>query len=89
MPLKLSRPRILNRAAKAGAALYERDRDLAKIAPGLAARARKGSKLVRALADAEAVCEGERKRGAATYSLERHVSLLSALLAEAGAVRTV
>ena len=31
----------------------------------------------------EAVCEAERKEGAVSYSIERHISLLAALFAEA------
>ena len=84
MPLKLSRPRILTRAAKAGADLYIRERDLARVAPRLFAKASKKSPVVVAdLVEAEAACEAERKQGAVTYSIERHISLLAALFAEA------
>lgn len=84
MTLKLSRPRILTRAARAGAALYQRERDLKAVMPRLVSR-RGGAKTVAALAAAEATCEAERKTGAATYSLEKHIGLLAALLAEARA----
>ena len=83
MPLKLSRPRILTRAAKAGADLYIRERDLARVAPRLFAKASKKSPVVADLVEAEAACEAERKQGAVTYSIERHISLLAALFAEA------
>ena len=83
MPIKLSRPRILARAAKAGAALYRRDRDLARIAPRLFARKGPKSVMLSGIAAAEAACEEERRSGSATYSIERHVSLLAALIAEA------
>lgn len=82
MPLKLSRPRILTRAAKAGAELYVRERDLAKMAPRVFARAARSSPVADLIA-AEAECEAERKEGALTYSIERHISLLAALFAEA------
>ncbi len=39
MSLKLSRPRILTRAAKAGAEMYRRERDLARVAPRVFAKA--------------------------------------------------
>lgn len=83
MSLKLSRPRILTRAAKAGAALYRRERDLAKVAPRVFAKATRKSPVVADLVAAEAECEAERKDGAVTYSIERHISLLAALFAEA------
>lgn len=87
MTIKLSRPRILTRAAREGAALYRRERDLARIAPRLFARKDGESRMVREIAEAEAACEAERVSGAATYSIERHVSLLAALFAEAGAAK--
>jgi len=83
MSLKLSRPRILTRAAKAGASLYKRERDLAKVAPRVFAKATRKSPVVADLAAAEAECEAQRKEGAVTYSIERHISLLAALFAEA------
>ena len=83
MSMKLSRPRILTRAAKAGAELYRRERDLAKVAPRVFAKATRNSPVVADLAAAEAACEEERKEGAVTYSIERHISLLAALFAEA------
>ena len=83
MPLKLSRPRILTCAAKAGASLYVRERDLARVAPGVFAKASRTSPVVADLIAAEAECEVARKEGSATYSIERHISLLAALFAEA------
>ncbi len=87
MALKLSRPRILTRAAKAGAELYRRERDLARVAPRVLAKAARKSPIVADLAVAEAECEAERKEGAVSYSIERHISLLAALFAEARATR--
>ncbi len=83
MSLKLSRPRLLTRAAKAGASLYKRERDLAKVARRVFAKATRKSPVVADLTAAEAECEAERKEGAVTYSIERHISLLAALFAEA------
>jgi hypothetical protein len=39
------------------------------------------------LAAAEAECEAERKEGAVTYSIGRHISLLAALFAKARAAQ--
>lgn len=79
----IRRPRLLNRAARAGAAVYRRDRDLARLLPKVF-----GQRVVLpAIIAAEAVCENERRGGVATYSVARHVSLLAALVAESGAAR--
>lgn len=87
MAIRFSRPGLLTRAAKAGAKLYDRKRDLPKMAPRLAIGGRK-SGLVKEILEAEALCEAERVAGAATYSVERHVSLLAALFAESGGPKT-
>ena len=87
MSLKLYRPRILTRAAKAGAEMYRRERDLARVAPRVFAKATRKSPVVADLAAAEAECEAERKEGAVTYSIGRHISLLAALFAEARAAQ--
>lgn len=76
----LSRPRLLSRAAHAGATIYRREKDLARIMPRLFGKA--GATVIPAIAAAEAACEAERKSGAANYSVSRHVSLLAALVAE-------
>jgi hypothetical protein len=84
MPLSpLTRPRLLNAAARAGAAQYRRDRDLPGLLPGGAS----GRGLIGALAAAEAACEADRRAGAPSYSVARHVKLLSALLAEVRVLR--
>lgn len=75
---RLSRPRLLAVAARAGAALYRRERDL----PGLLPSGARGRGLKTALATAEAAMEADRRANAPTYSPARHVKLLSALLAE-------
>lgn len=80
-PEVIKRPRILARAARAGAQLYERERDLKRILPGLIGR-RRPVEIVSRLTEAEAACEDARCARVATYSVERHVQLLTALVAE-------
>lgn len=78
---RLSRPKLLARAARAGMAVYRRDRDLPF---ALRQKAMTGD-LLDALMSAEAKCDADRRAGAPGYSATRHVKLLSALLAEARA----
>ena len=85
MTRTLRRPRLLSRAAAAGAAIYRRERDLVRLMPRLFGKG--AAALLPALAEAEAACEADRKGGVATYSICRHVALLSALLAESGQAR--
>lgn len=77
----LRRPRILVRAARCGLADYRRDRDLRRILrlPRSVASARALDTL---LAEEQRL-ETIRTTGEATYSLQRHVAVLTALLAEA------
>jgi hypothetical protein len=77
----LRRPRILVRAARCGLADYRRDRDLRRLLrlPRSAASARALDTL---LAEEQRL-ETIRTTGEATYSLQRHVAVLTALLAEA------
>ncbi|HKK34768.1 MAG TPA: DUF6477 family protein [Paracoccaceae bacterium] len=81
-PAALRRPRLLVRAAKAGAALYRRERDLAPLLPAMATSARKAADVASRLEAAEAELEALRMAGAPDYPLRRHVAVLSALLAE-------
>ncbi|MEL7465439.1 MAG: DUF6477 family protein [Pseudomonadota bacterium] len=81
MTLKLTRPRLMTRAARAGAAAYRRDRDLRRFLPKLGLSGKRDA-IIAAIRSAEETCEAERRLGAATYSLERHIGLLSALFAE-------
>ena len=81
-PSALRRPRLLSRAARAGAALYRRERDLAALLPG-ASRLRRAGDIVARLRHLEAECERERRQGAVEYSVTRHVRVLAALVAEA------
>ena len=77
----LRRPKILIRAARCGVADYRRERDLKRIlrqsrttAPGHA---------IGSLLAEETRLEATRAAGEATYSIQRHVAVLTALLAEA------
>ncbi|MSU90998.1 hypothetical protein GE300_15495 [Rhodobacteraceae bacterium 2CG4] len=74
----LNRPRLLVGAARKGLGLYRRDRDLVRILPQETRPGRAGH----ALLAAEARLEETRKAGDATYSITRHIELLTALLAE-------
>ena len=85
MTLKLKRPSLMTRAARAGAAAYRRERDLKRFLPKI--RAASAKAIISAIKTAEEACEAERRSGAASYSLERHIGLLSALFAEAKATR--
>lgn len=79
--MSLTRPKLLARAAKAGAAMYRRERDLAKLMPKLLTQPAAAG-IVEGLRAAEAACEEDRVTGAVSYSLTRHVGLLAALVAE-------
>jgi hypothetical protein len=77
----LRRPKILVRAARCGVADYRRERDLKRIlrqpkaaAPGQA---------IGSLLAEETRLEATRAAGEATYSIQRHVAVLTAILAEA------
>lgn len=82
----LRRPRILVRAARCGVADYRRDRDLRRLLrlPKTAVAAR----ALETLLAEEQRLETIRTTGEATYSLQRHVAVLTALLAEAHHART-
>lgn len=73
----LRRPKLLVRAARLGAASYRRDRDLGTVLR------RKGGNTVEALLEAEDRLEANRQAGDSTYSIQRHVGILTALIAEA------
>ncbi len=76
----LRRPKILVRAARCGLADYRRERDLKRILRS--PRAASGAAIGSLLAE-EGRLEAIRAAGEATYSLQRHVAVLTALLAEA------
>lgn len=77
----LRRPKILIRAARAGVTDYRRDRDLKRLvrdAKGAAPR----DAILPLLAE-EHRLEETRTTGGATYNIQRHVAVLTAILAEA------
>jgi len=77
---RLSRPRLLVRAARHGIQDYCRERDLKRLIAAQAAPAPEAA-LARLLDEEERI-ESTRRRGDAGYSLTRHVDLLIALMAE-------
>lgn len=78
---ELRRPRLLIRAARAGAADYRRDRDLCRLLSGGPTPA--PAEAVERLIAEETTLETTRRRGAAGYSPMRHVEVLIALMSEA------
>jgi hypothetical protein len=75
----LRRPKILIRAARAGVADYRRERDLKRLLRQAAAP----TQALTSLLDEEGRLEATRTAGEATYNLQRHVAVLTAILAEA------
>ncbi|MFO1209437.1 MAG: DUF6477 family protein [Amaricoccus sp.] len=76
----LRRPKILVRAARAGVVDYRRERDLRRL---LRQRAAAPVQAIGSLLAEEDRLESTRTAGDATYSIQRHVAVLTALLAEA------
>ena len=76
----LRRPKILIRAARAGVADYPRERDLKRLLRG---RGAASTQALSSLLDEEGRLEAIRSAGEATYNLQRHVAVLTAILAEA------
>ncbi len=76
----LRRPKILIRAARAGVVDYRRDRDLRRLLR--LARGTAGPQTIGTLLAEESRLESTRTAGEATYSIQRHVAVLTALLAE-------
>ncbi len=74
------RPRILIRAARAGVAEYRRSRDLKRL---LKSAGPSTQSAVSSLLAEEFRLEAIRVAGEATYSVQRHVAVLTALIAEA------
>lgn len=82
----LRRPRILAAAARAALPHYRRDKLLRRLL-GYGARMANGPVVMR-LIDMEGALNDARRAGAPDYSVVRHVEVLTALLAEAEALRT-
>ena len=77
----LRRPKILIRAARAGVVDYRRERDLKRLLRQ--PRRRADRRRSRSLLDEEGRLEATRTAGEATYNIQRHVAVLTAILAEA------
>lgn len=77
----LRRPRILIRAARAGVSDYRRERDLKRLLRN--GKSAGGRSLLGTLLAEEARLEACRTSGEATYSIQRHVAVLTAIIAEA------
>ena len=76
---ELRRPRLLMRAARIGLQDYRRDRDLRR----LIAQELPPDRALPRLIEVEQTLEETRRKGDAAYSVNRHVDVLIALLAEA------
>ncbi|MHA3914293.1 DUF6477 family protein [Halovulum sp. GXIMD14793] len=74
----LRRPKTLVRAARIGAGNYRRERDLT-----YALRRKAAGAMVETLIEVEERLEANRQQGESTYSIQRHVGVLAALIAEA------
>jgi len=79
----LIRPRLLVKAARIGAGLYRRWRDLGAALPGAVGLG--GAEIKDRLFAVERACEEQRRQRSPVYRPGRHVQVLSALLAEAAA----
>jgi hypothetical protein len=77
----LRRPKILIRATRCGVIDYRRERDLKRILNQ--PRAGTPDKAIGSLLAEETRLEATRAAGEATYSIQRHVAVLTAILAEA------
>ena len=80
-----TRPRLLLRAARAGAALYRRERDLPRLLPGMSPAGRRARDVADRLVPLEAALDAQRRAGSPNWSARRHVAALAALLAERAA----
>ena len=76
------RPGLLMRAARYGAGLYRRERDLRALLPAMATSRRRARDVAARLAMVESELATRRRAGAPAYSVRKHVGILSALLAE-------
>ncbi len=78
---ELRRPKILIRAARAGVPDYRRDRDLKRLVRDTQGATPKNP-ILPLLAE-EHRLESNRTNGGATYNIQRHVAVLTAIIAEA------
>lgn len=78
---RLTRPRLLVSAARAGLSHYDRARDLGRILHGPVPAT--GSAALAALISEEADADARRRANDASYDVARHVELLIAMMGEA------
>jgi hypothetical protein len=83
----LCRPKILIRAARAGVVDYRRERDLKRLLR--TPRAAAPNQAIGTLLVEEGRLESTRTAGDGNYNLQRHVALLTAIIAEARLLSTV
>ena len=76
---EMRRPGLLMRAVRFGLSDYRRTRDLRRLAPGET----RSDRILPRLIEAEAELEDTRLRGDAAYSIQDHIEVLVALIAEA------
>jgi len=81
---KLLRPKLLVRAARYGVRQYDRARHLPRALGGMPTRSAQA--ILHNLVELEDDLNSKRLAKDAAYSTERHVSVLTALLAEAGSL---
>jgi hypothetical protein len=77
----LRRPRILIRAARAGVSDYRRERDLKRLLRSVRPAAQQQT--MGTLLAEETRLEAIRAAGEANYSIQRHIAVLTAIIAEA------
>ena len=77
----LRRPKLLIRAARAGAMGYNRNRDLKRVMR--LTETPSPERALNALIAAEAEIEEVRRQGEANYSFTRHIEILIAMIGEA------
>lgn len=82
---RLTRPRLLTRAARMGAEGYKRETHLQRVL-GYGNLPRSADALIQ-LIQAEATLNDQRKSGDASYLLPRHVDILIAMVGEARILR--
>ncbi|WP_294227067.1 DUF6477 family protein [uncultured Shimia sp.] len=82
---RLNRPRLLVRAAKAGATEYARDQDLRRHISHR--NLPQYSEALSYLYELENTVDQQRRNGSAAYSIVKHIDLLIAMLGEAQLLR--
>ena len=80
MPPQIKRPQILIKAAKIGLRYYKRETGLKRLLH--CNQLPSPEQAIPKLVDAEAALNEERKAKSTNYSLDRHITLLTALLNE-------